>query len=73
MLGDVSTARCDTIPLTSCPSNHSPGITNCGAPHPPHPPSPQSMDVHNQFFEKFNYRLYIGEVLGHLWELPSHR
>ncbi|KAL6763344.1 ubiquitin elongating factor core-domain-containing protein [Haematococcus lacustris] len=31
------------------------------------------MDVRNNFYEKFNFRMYIGEVLAHLWEQPPHR
>jgi hypothetical protein len=34
---------------------------------------PQVMDVRNNFYEKFMYRQYIGEVLAHLWEQPPHR
>eukprot|EP00983_Pelagomonas_calceolata_P107400 1159340-Pelagomonas_calceolata.AAC.1 len=31
------------------------------------------MDTQNNFYEKFQYRMYIGEILAHLWEQPSHR
>lgn len=31
------------------------------------------MDARNNFYEKFNYRTCIGELLAHLWELPPHR
>jgi hypothetical protein len=27
----------------------------------------------NQFYEKFMFRQYIGEILAYLWELPPHR
>lgn len=30
-------------------------------------------DRHNAFYEKFNTRYQIGEILAYLWELPQHR
>ncbi len=31
------------------------------------------MDVRNNFYEKFMYRQYIGDLLAHLWQMPQHR
>ena len=31
------------------------------------------MDTQNNFYEKFQYRMNIGEILAHLWEQPPHR